>query len=64
MSKMFDFDGHSYADAFAENGYVHIPEGLPEDFHARLIHRRHNRDWSELFGLVLYGQPRATPYRS
>ncbi len=37
MSKMFDFDAHSYADAFAEHGYVHIPEGLPEDFHAQLV---------------------------
>jgi len=37
MPKMFDFDAHNYADAFAEHGYVHIPEGLPEDFHARLI---------------------------
>jgi hypothetical protein len=37
MSKMFDFDAHSYGDAFAEHGYVHIPEGLPEDFHARLV---------------------------
>jgi hypothetical protein len=24
------------------------------------IHRRYNRDWSELFGVVLYGQPHAT----
>src|SRR5260370_17213387 len=37
MPKMFDFYAHSYADAFAERGYVHIPEGLPEDFHARLV---------------------------
>jgi hypothetical protein len=37
MSKMFDFDAHSYADSFAEHGYVHIPKGLPEDFHARLV---------------------------
>src|ERR1700720_3140819 len=37
MSKMFDFDARSYADAFTEYGYVHIPEGLPEDFHARLV---------------------------
>ena len=37
MSKMFDFDANSYADSFAEHGYVHIPEGLPEDFHARLV---------------------------
>jgi len=37
MSKMFDFNAHSYADSFAEHGYVHIPKGLPEDFHARLV---------------------------
>ena len=24
------------------------------------IHRRYNRDWSELFGVILYGQPHAT----
>jgi hypothetical protein len=24
------------------------------------IHRRYNRDWSELFGVVIYGQPHAT----
>ena len=37
MSKMFDFDAHSYIDEFAERGYVHIPGGLPEDFHAQLV---------------------------
>src|ERR1700736_578334 len=37
MTKMFDFDAHRYVDAFAEHGYVHIPSGLPEDFHARLV---------------------------
>jgi hypothetical protein len=37
MPKMFNFDAHSFADAFAEHGYVHIPEGLPEDFHACLV---------------------------
>ena len=34
---MFNFDSNSYAEAFAEHGYVHIPEGLPEEFHARLV---------------------------
>jgi hypothetical protein len=24
------------------------------------IHRRYNRDWNELFGVVIYGQPHAT----
>ena len=37
MSKMFDFDAHSFIDEFAEHGYVHIPQGLPENFHARLV---------------------------
>ncbi len=37
MPKMFNFDADSYADAFAERGYVHIPGGLPEDFHAKLV---------------------------
>jgi hypothetical protein len=37
MPKMFNFDARSFADAFAEHGYVHISEGLPEDFHARLV---------------------------
>jgi len=37
MSKMFGFDARNYADAFAEQGYVHIPEALPEEFHAQLV---------------------------
>jgi hypothetical protein len=37
MPKMFNFDADSYADEFAEHGYVHISEGLPEEFHTRLI---------------------------
>src|SRR5579859_2698991 len=37
MPNMFNFDAHSYADEFAERGFVHIPQGLPEDFHARLV---------------------------
>jgi hypothetical protein len=37
MPKMFNFDAETYSDAFAEHGYVHIPEGLPEEFHAQLI---------------------------
>jgi hypothetical protein len=37
MTKMFDFDADNYVDTFAQHGYVHIPEGLPEDFHARLV---------------------------
>lgn len=36
MSKMFNFNAESYADTFAEQGYVHIPDGLLEDFHAQL----------------------------
>jgi hypothetical protein len=34
---MFNFDPNRYADEFAERGYVHIPEGLPEEFHSRLV---------------------------
>jgi hypothetical protein len=37
MSKMFGFDARNYTDAFAEQGYVHIPEALPEEFHAQLV---------------------------
>ena len=37
MSRMFNFDPNRYADEFAEHGYVHIPEGLPEEFHSRLL---------------------------
>jgi len=37
MTRMFNFDAHSYAAEFAEHGYVHIPGGLPEAFHARLV---------------------------
>ncbi len=37
MGKMFDFDPASYADAFANRGYVHIAEGLAEEFYARLV---------------------------
>ncbi|WP_263368599.1 hypothetical protein [Edaphobacter bradus] len=37
MTKMFTFDADNYADVFANNGYVHIPEGLSEEFHARLV---------------------------
>lgn len=37
MSKMFNFDTENYADAFAEHGYVHIPNGLREEFHAQLV---------------------------
>jgi hypothetical protein len=37
MPKMFNFNAGNYTDAFAEHGYVHIPGGLSEDFHARLV---------------------------
>ena len=37
MPKMFTFDPDQYADAFSEHGYVHIPQGLSEDFHTRLV---------------------------
>ena len=37
MPKMFNFDAERYADAFAEHGYVHIENGLREQFHAQLV---------------------------
>lgn len=37
MSKMFRFDGVSYARQFAESGFVHIPQGLTEEFYRRLV---------------------------
>ena len=37
MSKMFNFDPLRYADAFAEDGFIHIESGLKEDFHAQLV---------------------------
>ncbi len=37
MPNMFNFRADEYADAFAEHGYVHIPGGLSEAFHARLV---------------------------
>jgi hypothetical protein len=37
MPKMFNFDAERYADAFAELGYVHIENGLREQFHAQLV---------------------------
>jgi hypothetical protein len=36
MSRMFNFNAENYVDAFAEHGYVHVPNGLPEEFHAQL----------------------------
>ena len=37
MSRMFNFDPLRYADSFAEDGFVHIENGLKEDFHAQLV---------------------------
>ena len=37
MSKMFDFDGASYAQHFTKSGFVHIPQGLTEEFYRRLV---------------------------
>ena len=37
MAKMFAFDPASYADAFAARGYVHIVEGLTQEFYDRLV---------------------------
>jgi hypothetical protein len=35
--KVFDFDPSDYADAYAGDGYVHIPGGLSREFHASLM---------------------------
>ena len=35
-NKMVDFDPARYSVAFARDGYVHIPQGVTEEFHARL----------------------------
>jgi hypothetical protein len=35
--KVFDFDPSAYADAYREEGYAHIREGLSPDFHASLV---------------------------
>ena len=37
MGPMFDFDPASYADAFASRGFVHIAEGLTQEFYVRLV---------------------------
>jgi hypothetical protein len=37
MSRMFNFDSESYAGEFADRGYIHITNGLREDFHAALV---------------------------
>lgn len=37
MPKMFNFDADNYAGAFADFGYMHIPGGLFEEFHAQLV---------------------------
>jgi hypothetical protein len=35
--KVFDFDPSEYADAYRDEGYVHIREGLSREFHASLV---------------------------
>lgn len=37
MPGMFQFDARRYAPAFAEQNYVHIPNGLTSEFFARLL---------------------------
>ena len=34
--KVFDFDPRDYADAYRDEGYVHIREGMSREFHAAL----------------------------
>jgi hypothetical protein len=41
MPKMFDFNGADYADVFCKRGYVHVPQGLSQDFHDQLVHYVH-----------------------
>jgi hypothetical protein len=41
MGKMFNFDPASYADAFANRGYVHIAKGLTQEFHSQLVRHIH-----------------------
>jgi hypothetical protein len=35
--KVFDFDPRDYSDAYGEEGYVHIREGMSREFHAALV---------------------------
>jgi hypothetical protein len=35
--KVFDFDPRDYSDAYREEGYVHIREGMSREFHAALV---------------------------
>src|SRR3954454_12306402 len=35
--KVFDFDPRDYADAYRDEGYVHIREGMSREFHAALV---------------------------
>jgi len=35
--KVFDFDPRDYADAYRHEGYVHIREGISQEFHAALV---------------------------
>lgn len=35
--KVFDFDPRDYADAYRDEGYVHIREGMSREFHAALL---------------------------
>jgi hypothetical protein len=37
MGKMFNFDPASYADAFANRGYVYIAKGLTQEFYGQLV---------------------------
>src|SRR2546423_5036750 len=35
--KVFDFDPRDYADAYRDEGYAHIREGMSREFHAALV---------------------------
>lgn len=37
QNRMFDFDPAAYSAQYASEGFVHIPNGMTEDFHASLL---------------------------
>lgn len=72
MTKLFDFDASQYASAFATQGYVHIAQGLSEEFHAvlsRQVEEYIERNRLEAFALgnkqqALYEFPQDADYLS
>jgi hypothetical protein len=37
QNRMFDFDPAAYSAQYGSQGFVHIPKGVTEDFHAKLL---------------------------